>query len=88
MMDSRQFLSNCSIYSAFQARLQKTNTRARALENFLRIMPGQRVLDIGCGPADILAYLPDGVDWRRWIAGSMYGHLTGIFQSPADISSK
>jgi cyclopropane fatty-acyl-phospholipid synthase-like methyltransferase len=66
MMDPRQFLSNSSIYSAFQARLQKANSRARVQESFLRIKPGQRVLDIGCGPADILAYLPDGVDYHGY----------------------
>jgi SAM-dependent methyltransferase len=66
MMDPRQFLSNSSMYSAFQARLQKTNSRARVQQDFLRIKPGQRVLDIGCGPADILAYLPDGVDYHGY----------------------
>ncbi len=66
MMDPRRFLSNSSMYSAFQARLQKTNSRARVQQDFLRIKPGQRVLDIGCGPADILAYLPDGVDYHGY----------------------
>jgi len=66
MMDPRRFLSNSSIYSAFQARLQKTNSRSRVQEDFLRIKPGQRVLDIGCGPVDILDYLPDGVDYHGY----------------------
>jgi SAM-dependent methyltransferase len=36
---------------------------SRLTDQILRIQPRQRVLDIGCGPADILSRLPAGVDY-------------------------
>jgi len=33
-------------------------SRKSFVENYVRPFPGMKVLDIGCGPADILAYLP------------------------------
>src|SRR5436190_10822082 len=30
---------------------------------YVRPAPGQRIIDIGCGPADIVAELPDGVEY-------------------------
>ena len=38
---------------------------------YLRPRPGDRVLDIGCGPADILHYLPD-VDYTGFDPSSQY----------------
>jgi SAM-dependent methyltransferase len=35
-------------------------------------MPGQRVLDIGCGPAEILAYLPNNIDYHGFDAEQNY----------------
>lgn len=35
----------------------------RFIDQILRIRPGQRVLDIGCGPADILDRLPADIDY-------------------------
>ena len=37
--------------------------RKRFVEDFVRPYPGMTVLDIGCGPADILAYLPQVDYW-------------------------
>jgi cyclopropane fatty-acyl-phospholipid synthase-like methyltransferase len=44
----------------------------RMRDEFLKIAPGQRVLDIGCGPAEILAYLPDDVDYHGYDAEANY----------------
>jgi SAM-dependent methyltransferase len=62
IFDPRQALANPGIYSRFQKSVRRDSSMMRLTE-LLRIQPGQRVLDIGCGPADILAYLPDGIDY-------------------------
>jgi SAM-dependent methyltransferase len=72
MLDPRQLLSNSSVYRAFQARLRKENTALRIRDEFLKITPGQRVLDIGCGPAEILAYLPKNIDYHGFDAEQNY----------------
>jgi SAM-dependent methyltransferase len=72
MFDPRQLLSNSFVYRAFQARLRSDDTASRITDEFLRIAPGQRVLDIGCGPAEILAYLPNNIDYHGFDAEPNY----------------
>jgi SAM-dependent methyltransferase len=39
------------------------------LDEYVKPVPGEKVLDVGCGPADVLSYLPDveytGVDFSQ-----------------------
>jgi len=60
--DPRRFLSNSSVHKALQSRLRRDNTSQLLADEVLRILPGQRVLDIGCVPADILSFLPDSIE--------------------------
>jgi 2-polyprenyl-3-methyl-5-hydroxy-6-metoxy-1,4-benzoquinol methylase len=71
MLDPRRLLSISSVYRSLQARLRSDNSMSR-LKGFLKIRPGQRVLDIGCGPADILAHLPEDIDYQGYDAESSY----------------
>jgi SAM-dependent methyltransferase len=64
MFDPRRLLSNSSLYRSLQSRLRGDDTPSRIRDEFLKIAPGQRVLDIGCGPADILAHLPTSVEYH------------------------
>ena len=59
----RSILSSSVIYSTFQAILGGNTVRAKFTEEFIRPFPGCAVLDIGCGPADILAFLPEVDYW-------------------------
>jgi SAM-dependent methyltransferase len=72
MFDPRKLLSISSFYRSFQAQLQSDDTPSRIRDEFLRIEPGQRVLDIGCGPADILAHLPTGIEYHGFDAEPNY----------------
>lgn len=55
----RAILSHPFIYSSFQSLMGADKLRRNFVTDFVKPWPGMRVLDIGCGPADILAYLPD-----------------------------
>lgn len=55
----RAALSHPIIYSAFQSFMGATRDRDTYVSQFLLPQTGMRILDIGCGPADILVHLPD-----------------------------
>lgn len=59
----RSILSSPTIYSAFQAMMGGKADRAKYTEEFIRPFPGYSVLDIGCGPAGILDFLPEVDYW-------------------------
>ena len=46
------------IYMRLQASLAVRGGRAEVADRYIRATAGDRILDIGCGPADILEYLP------------------------------
>jgi SAM-dependent methyltransferase len=54
-------LNKAGIYSALQNLLLRKGSRGRYVREFVRPFAGCRILDIGCGPADILAHLPESV---------------------------
>src|SRR5215472_11026556 len=72
MLDPRELLSVSSAYRALQSLIRNRDTSSRIRDEFLKIKPGQRVLDIGCGPADILAHLPDGIQYEGFDANPNY----------------
>jgi len=59
----RAVLSYPAVYSCFQYMMGGDRFRSNFVREFVRPHAGMRVLDIGCGPADILAYLPADVDY-------------------------
>jgi SAM-dependent methyltransferase len=54
----RTILSHPYLYSMFQYLMGAHQGRIRFISDFVRPVPGSAILDIGCGTADILDYLP------------------------------
>lgn len=56
-------MSHPVVYSLSQRIMGGRESRERLVNDFIRPRAAMRVLDLGCGPADILAYLPDIDYW-------------------------
>lgn len=54
----RAILSHPLVYSGLQSLMGAHSSRKSFVKNYVKPFPGMQILDIGCGPADILAYLP------------------------------
>ena len=59
----RSILSFPLIYTALQDMLGATNSRARVCNDYVRAHPGDNIVDVGCGPAEALRFLPEGVNY-------------------------
>ena len=70
----RSVLSIPLVYETFQRIVGSPRVRRELVDTYVRPRPGLRVLDIGCGPGNLLSYLP----------GVAY---TGVDLSPAYIDS-
>jgi SAM-dependent methyltransferase len=58
MLGLRKLLALPAVYRAFQFVVGKDGRR-EYVRRYLRPEPGSRVFDIGCGPGDLLNYLPE-----------------------------
>lgn len=59
----RAILSSPVIYTSFQSLMGASRSRQNFVSNYLKPHSGMKILDVGCGPADILGYLPDVDYW-------------------------
>jgi SAM-dependent methyltransferase len=57
----RSILSSPFVYQAFQTMMGFRSARQRVVRDYIRPFPGIRILDLGCGPAEILDSLPTDV---------------------------
>ena len=75
----RAMLSTPTIYSLFQSVMGAHKSRLNFVENYVQPYHGMKVLDVGCGPADILAYLPDVMYWGFDISEAYIGRARTRF---------
>jgi ubiquinone/menaquinone biosynthesis C-methylase UbiE len=62
-LDPRRLLDSASLYRAVQLTLAPRRSRVAFIADYVAPQPGDRILDIGCGPADDLAYMPESVKY-------------------------
>jgi SAM-dependent methyltransferase len=61
-----------ALYRLLQRALGATRARRVFVSEYVRCQAGDRVLDVGCGPADLLAFLPEGVDYTGYDLNPRY----------------
>lgn len=71
-MDIRFILRNPLIYKFFSSLVGQGPARQIYVDDFFKVQSGTRMLDIGCGPADILHYLPTGIDYTGLDMSQLY----------------
>jgi SAM-dependent methyltransferase len=51
------------LYRMFKALIGSAGAQRWVMDNFWRIKPGQKIVDIGCGPGTMIDLLPDGAKY-------------------------
>jgi SAM-dependent methyltransferase len=59
----RGVLSHPAAYSGFQTLMGANRGWQRITDSYLKMKAGEALLDIGCGPGDVLRFLPDVDYW-------------------------
>lgn len=62
-MDLRQILSFPQVYTLWQKLIGDYKLRKIYCRDFVKAKEGDRILDIGCGPANMVEFLPENVDY-------------------------
>jgi SAM-dependent methyltransferase len=75
----RAVLSLPQVYSSFQSFMGAKKFRMNFVAEFVRPHSGMSILDIGCGPADILAHLSDVEYWGFDISEAYIKRADDIF---------
>jgi len=84
----RAILSSPIIYNALQRIMGAHSGRKLLVEDFLRPQLGMNVLDIGCGPAEIIDYLPKVNYWGFDISNSYIAQANSRYGSKGNFFCK
>lgn len=68
----RAILSHPMMYQAFQYFMGAKSAYRHIVADYIRPTPGMRILDLGCGPAEILAYLPHDITYVGYDMSAAY----------------
>jgi SAM-dependent methyltransferase len=77
----RAILSNPVVYSTLQSLMGAHQGRTSFVADFVKPVAGVAVLDVGCGPAEILDYLPAVDYWGFDISQEYIAHAVKKFSS-------
>ncbi|MFN3715816.1 MAG: class I SAM-dependent methyltransferase [Thiobacillus sp.] len=75
----RRVLSLPAVYSGFQYLMGARSGWQRLVDDYIKPFPGARVLDVGCGPADLLGYLGEVEYWGYDISADYIAHARQKF---------
>jgi len=84
----RSILSHPRIYSLFQSIMGAHQARHMMAKNYIKPRPGMDVLDIGCGPAEILDYMPSVGYWGFDISQSYIEQATKRYGNRGQFTCK
>ncbi|MCW6038508.1 class I SAM-dependent methyltransferase [Spirulina subsalsa FACHB-351] len=68
----RSFLAISWLYTLFGWILGASYSRNEFVKKYVAAKPGDKILDIGCGPGDIIPYLPRGVNYTGFDVSTKY----------------
>jgi SAM-dependent methyltransferase len=68
----RALLGHPSVYRAYPTFIGTARARWEFVRTYLRLGPGDAVLDIGCGPGDLLFHVPAGCRYRGYDMSADY----------------
>ncbi len=68
----RRILEFPAVYSLFKRMVARRGAHQRYVDEFVQPFAGARILDIGCGPATILAYLPEDIEYHGYDMNPTY----------------
>jgi SAM-dependent methyltransferase len=59
----RRVLSVPAVYNLWQNLVGAKRSRSLVCRDHFRAVPGQRIVDVGCGTGELFEYLPDGITY-------------------------
>lgn len=71
-MNIKQILSIPQIYTLWQNIVGDYKLRKVYCKEYIKAKDGDRILDIGCGPANMVGYLPKNIDYVGFDDSSLY----------------
>ena len=70
--DPRRLLNSPTAYRLLQNALARPGSDVDFVENYVRVTPGMALLDVGCGPGDLVGLLPRSVRYVGFDLSAAY----------------
>lgn len=71
-MNIKEILANPQIYTLWQNIIGDNKLREIYCKDYVKAKNGDRILDIGCGPANMISYLPKNIDYVGFDESGLY----------------